>query len=57
MDDEAITRVFGARVEYQSAAMSATMGTSCEAVLEGGRVPRAWRDDVRGFGLGYQICE
>jgi hypothetical protein len=57
MDEDAILRVFGARVDYRSRATSAGIGFACEAELSGGRVPEAWRDDVRGFGIGHQICE
>jgi hypothetical protein len=57
MDDAAIQGVFGARVVYRVLTASATFRTLCEASLEGGRVPRGWRDRVRGFAIGHQLCE
>jgi hypothetical protein len=57
MDEAAIERVFAARVVYHASAASATFDTLCEATLEGGRVPRPWRDLVHGFAIGHQICE
>jgi len=55
--DREIERFWGARVVHRRLAASSHDGSTCQAVLEGVRIPKKYRGQIARVSVGHQICE
>ena len=55
--DQEIERFWGARVVYRRLAASSHDGWTCQADLEGVRIPKRYRGQIARVSVGHQLCE